>query len=197
MRILTACIALFIAAAVSVMAQTRTTGTTTTVDSSSGKKTTIYSTTISSEEDVTQRNNMIIINPLKFFIFYNLSYFHRISKTIVVGGGLQTPSLSDLSGFGANAEVRFHPSGKALRGFYIAPNASFNSLSKDGEGAEAVTVFSIGALVGWQWFPGDEFALGLGIGLDHYSDPEPNSANVFSSYRGTVPAFRFDVGYAW
>lgn len=199
MRTLTACIAVFIAGAICVSAQTRTTETTTSVDSSSGRTTTTYSTTIKSEEDVTPRSSMIVINPLKFFLFYNLSYFHRLSNVIVVGGGLQTPTPSEISGFGVNAEVRFHPSGRALRGFYIAPNISYNNLSGDDDSDGSVSVFSIGALAGWQWFPGDDFAIGLGIGVDHYSvsATEGSDVDFFSSYDGLVPALRFDLGYAW
>ena len=38
---------------------------------------TVYteSTIISTSEDITPREDMIVINPLKFFVFYNLTYF--------------------------------------------------------------------------------------------------------------------------
>lgn len=69
----------------------------------------------------------MIVSPLKIFLFYNLSYFRRLSSNVVVGGGAQIPTLAGLIGFGVNAEMRFHPSGKAMRGFYIAPNVSYGS----------------------------------------------------------------------
>jgi len=50
---------------------------------------------------------MIIVNPLKFLLFYNISYFHKLSNQVAIGGGVQMPTISGLNGFGANAEVRF------------------------------------------------------------------------------------------
>lgn len=166
-----------------------------TVDPETGD--TIYTEVIiiSSTEDITPRNNMIVINPLKFLLFYNISYFHKLSDNTVIGGGIQIPTLSGITGFGVNAEVRFHPSGKNLRGFYFAPNISYNNLSGDDEGDESVSITSIGGLLGWQWFPGDQFAIGLGIGVDYYFFSGED--NDFSDINGTAPALRFDIGYAW
>jgi hypothetical protein len=138
---------------------------------------------------------MIVINPLKFLLFYNISYFHKISDKSVIGGGIQMPTISGVDGFGVNAEIRFHPSGKNLRGFYFAPNISYNSLSGNDEGDESVSITSVGGLVGWQWFPGDQFAIGLGIGVDYYFFSGED--DDFSDIDGTAPALRFDIGYAW
>lgn len=159
---------------------------------------TVYteSTIISTSEDITPKNDMIVINPLKFFIFYNLSYFHKISDNAAIGGGLQIPTIHGLGGFGINAEARLYPSGKTLRGFYIAPNISFNRLTVDGTNS-GTSAFSFGALVGWQWFPGDDFAIGLGIGIDYYTGSVDKKNDDFSNYSGSVPAVRFDIGYAW
>ena len=190
------------------IAQEKKVETRTEIDSVTGQRKVITAETISTTEDITPRQHMLVINPLKFFWMYNLSYYTRIDKSMVVGGGLQMPAISGFNGWGANAEVRFHPSGKAMRGFYVAPNVSYNSLSTDfsdfgGDGSDELTssAISVGALVGWQWFPGDDFAIGLGIGVDYYfltadaNDSEGN--NAFDSYDGTFPALRFDIGYAW
>jgi len=152
---------------------------------------------ISTTEDITPRNSMIIINPLKFLLFYNISYFHKISDHTVIGGGIQMPTISGIEGFGVNAEVRFHPSGKNLRGFYFAPNISYNNLSGDDEGDESVSITSVGGLIGWQWFLGDQFAMGLGIGVDYYFFSGDDDDDDFSDINGTAPALRFDIGYAW
>ncbi|MBK7104626.1 MAG: hypothetical protein IPH62_05030 [Ignavibacteriae bacterium] len=153
------------------------------------------STIVSNSEDITPREDMIVVNPLKFFIFYNLSYFHKISDKVALGGGLQIPTISGLGGFGINLESRIYPSGKTLRGFYIAPNISYNRLTvNEGSGTSA---FSIGALVGWQWFPGDDFAIGLGIGFDYYTGSVDDNNDDYANYSGSVPAVRFDIGYAW
>jgi len=195
--------------------QTKTVETTTTRDTVTGKTTTTVDTIISETEDIRRINNMITINPLKFFVFYNLTYYRALSPFIAVGAGLQMPTLHEFGGFGASAEMRFYPSGKALRGFYIAPNVSYNRLTYsyafptyDNNGnytgspsvSAAMNVSTVGVLLGWQWFPGDEFAIGLGIGVDDYFV----SGNVggdyidFGSYsNGAAPALRFDIGYAW
>lgn len=180
----------------STYSQVRTEETKKAVDAKTGDTTVTQSVIISKSEDITPRNNMIVINPLKFFLFYNISFFHKISQNLGIGGGIQIPTLSGLNGFGVNAEMRLYPSGKTLRGFYFAPNISYNSLSGEHSNT-TTTAFSVGGLVGWQWFPGDDFAIGLGIGIDYYTGSNSNSGDDFGSYNGTVPAVRFDIGYAW
>ena len=159
---------------------------------------TVYSesTIITTSEDITPREDMIVINPLKFFIFYNLTYFHKVSDKVALGGGIQIPTIGGLGGFGVNAEARIYPSGKTLRGFYVAPNISYNNLTVNNSNS-SVSAFSLGALVGWQWFPGDDFAIGLGIGFDYYTGSVDDIDNDFGNYSGSVPAVRFDIGYAW
>lgn len=177
-----------------LVAQVRTTETRTSVDSTKGDTTVTKSVIISESEDITPRTSMIVLNPLKFFLFYNLSYYHRLSAATAVGVGFQVPTISGIDGFGVNAEVRLYPSRKSLRGFYLAPNFSANSL-KSGKVKSSPT--SAGVLVGWQWFPGDEFAMGLGIGMDYYFGSVSDDDEDFGRYDGTAPALRFDIGYAW
>jgi len=175
---------------VSLTAQVITKEKKKTVNTATGDTVYTESTVISTSEDITPRNDMIVINPLKFFLFYNVSYYHKISDKVALGGGFQIPTIKGLGGIGVNAELRYYPSGKTLRGFYFAPNTSYNRLSVSDEPASAG---SIGVLIGWQWFPGDDFAIGLGIGIDYYTGENSEFPNI----SGTVPAIRFDVGYAW
>jgi hypothetical protein len=167
-----------------------------TIDPVTGDTVFTESVIISQSEDITPRNNIIIVNPLKFLLFYNISYFHKINDGTAIGGGIQIPTLSGINGFGINAEARFYPSGKNLKGFYLSPNFSYNNLSSE-HSDNSVSISSIGGLIGWQWFPGEQFAIGLGIGVDYYffkgSDPEDD----FGKINGTAPALRFDIGYAW
>lgn len=165
-----------------------------TIDPETGDTIYTEAVIISTTEDITPRNSMIVINPLKFLLFYNLSYFHKISDHTVIGGGIQIPTLSGIDGFGINAELRFHPSGKNLRGFYFAPNISYNHITG---GDFSTSPFSIGALLGWQWFPGDQFAMGLGIGVDYYFGSISDENENFGNYDGAAPLLRFDIGYAW
>ena len=167
-----------------------------TIDPETGDTIYTESVIISETEDITPRSSLIVINPLKFLLFYNISYFHKISDGAAIGGGIQFPTPKGISGFGVNAEVRFYPTGKNLRGFYVAPNFSYNSLTED-ETNETLSITSAGGLVGWQWFPGDQFALGLGIGADYYFFTDESANEDFDSYDGFAPALRFDIGYAW
>lgn len=165
-----------------------------TIDPQTGDTIFITSVIVSQSEDITTRNSMIVINPLKFLVFYNISYFQKINDGAAIGVGLQMPTISGVNGFGVNAEARFYPKGNNLRGFYFAPNFSYNNLTEEGDN-ENVSITSAGGLVGWQWFPGEQFAMGLGIGVDYYFF----SGNVddFEDYNGFAPALRFDIGFAW
>jgi hypothetical protein len=137
---------------------------------------------------------MIVINPLKFLVFYNISYFQKLNESTAIGVGLQMPTISGVNGFGVNAEARFYPKGNNLRGFYLAPNFSYNNLTEEGDN-ENVSITSAGGLVGWQWFPGEQFAMGLGIGVDYYFFS--GNSDDFEDYNGFAPALRFDIGFAW
>jgi len=165
-----------------------------TIDPETGDTIFTQSVIISEYQDITPRNSMLVINPLKFFLFYNISYFHKINDGAAIGVGIQMPTISGVNGFGFNAEARLYPNGNNLRGFYFAPNFSYNNLTDEGDNENAV-ITSIGGLVGWQWFPGDQFAMGLGIGVDYYFFSGDDAD--FNDLNGFAPAIRFDIGYAW
>ena len=164
-----------------------------TVTEQKGDTTITKSVILTESEDITPRHHMIIVNPLKFIFFYNISYVQRISPAIALGVGVQSPTPAGINGIGFNAEARFHPSAKTLRGFYFAPNISYNRLW--GENSDdAVSALSVGGLIGWQWFVGDDFAIGLGIGIDYYF-LSASEDDDFGKYDGTAPGLRFDIGY--
>ena len=179
---------------ITVVAQVKTTEEKVSVDKETGDTTRISSVSIATIEDVTPRNDLIVINPLKFLLFYNLSYFHKFSENVIFGGGFQVPTISGIDGVGLNAELRLYPKGNNMRGFYVAPNFSYNHLSVDEVSSDPI---SLGVLVGWQWFPGDQFAMGLGIGVDHYFGSISDDDEDFGNYDGFAPALRFDIGFAW
>ncbi len=175
-----------------LLAQVKTDEKKMVINKVTGDTTYTESVIISESEDITPRNSMITINVLKFFFFYNISYYHKVSESVVIGAGMQTPTFGGMSGLGLNVEVRLHPKGKNMRGFYVAPNVSYTSIKFDN--SSATNIYSIGGLFGWQWFPGDDFAMGLGLGVDYYFGSHDNSSSEFD---GTAPALRFDIGYAW
>ena len=61
------------------LSQVRTEETRTSVDTVSGASTVTRSVIISHSEDITPRSEMIVVNPLKFFLFYNISYYRSLS----------------------------------------------------------------------------------------------------------------------
>ncbi|MEP7233948.1 MAG: hypothetical protein ABI778_01510 [Ignavibacteriota bacterium] len=166
-------------------------------DSASGITRTTKIQTDRDDEPEVAIKNMLAINPLEFIFFWNLSYYHAVTDVVGVGIGLRLPSISVIHGFGASLEARIHPSGKALRRFYVAPNFAYNHLTV-GTGADevALNTSSIGLLLGWQWFVGDAFAIGLGAGFDHFFGDVSTNADL-ATFSGNLPALRFDIGYGW
>lgn len=82
-----------------------------------------------------------------------------------IGRGIQIPTLSDLNGFGENVGPLSCTSGKTYRSFYFGPNGSFKYPS--GDNSDVPTpLLSFCGLIGWQWFLGDDLAIGLDIGMN-------------------------------
>lgn len=197
-------------AASSQTKRVESTTTETKADTANGKVVTNSTvTTVSTSEDITPRRHMISSDPFKFWLFYNMSYYHAITPNIVVGGGFQTPTaLADreISGFGVNLEGRYYIGGKPFRGFHINPTISFNSISYerfdwDASSTERVkdTPFSIGLLMGWHWYPWDEFGTQVAFGADYNINgtTEEDLLGLGSHKEGIVPTGRFTVGYSW
>ena len=79
-----------------------------TVDPGTGDTLFTTSVIVSQSEDITPRSSMIVINPLKFLLFYNISYFYKLSDGAAIRGGIQIPTPSVIRGFDVNAEVRIY-----------------------------------------------------------------------------------------
>ncbi|MFQ5568307.1 MAG: hypothetical protein ACE5G0_01445 [Rhodothermales bacterium] len=177
------------AATNTALGQKRTVETRTPVDSTT-------SVIVSETEDITPRKHALMVNPLEFFLFYNLTYYHSISPSVAIGAGFRVPTIKALDGAGVHAEARFYPSKRSLKGFYIAPKASINRFTED-DGNDSVTASSLGIRAGWQWFVGRDFSIGFGLGIDHYVLSGSSDDDDFDSVSGNVPALRFNIGYAW
>jgi hypothetical protein len=213
MKIFCTLMAILFALTVAASAQTKRVESTTTetmADTAGGKVTTNSTvTTVSTTEDITPRRHMISSDPFKFWVFYNMSYYHAITNNIVVGGGIQTPTaLADreISGFGVNLEGRYYIGGKPFRGFHINPVLSVNSISYERYDWEAAgnervhdTPITFGVLMGWHWYPWDEFGTQIAFGADYNISPtsEENLLGMGSHKKGIIPTAHFTVGYSW
>ena len=188
------------------------TETQTQVDSTSGKTTTVSTvTSVATTEDITPRKHMLSSDPIKFWQFYNISYYQAISPQIVVGGGIMLPTAlgdHDMTGFGFNLESRFYLSGKPFRGFHLNPILSFNSITYDsyywdsqGPGNTKIhdTQVSLGLMMGWHWYPWEEFGTQIAFGADYNfsATTEDGILGLGSDKKGVVPAARFTIGYSW
>src|SRR4030042_1779920 len=91
--VLVACICLFQTA----VSQVRTEEKKKTVTEQKGDTTITQSVIVTESEDITPRHHMIVVNPLKFLLFYNISYYQRISPTVAIGAGVQSPTLAGIN----------------------------------------------------------------------------------------------------
>ncbi len=193
---------------VSARAQTEVKQHTVSIDSATGKTTVSDETIIKKEEDITPYTDMVNINPLKFFIAYNMTWYHKIANNAAVGIGAEFGALHENTAWGMNAEFRFYPSKKSMHGFYFAPNISYVQATNvdyyfyDGYGSYTARTMTAGMLLGWQWFPGSDFSIGLALGADAYIPLNTSHADSYDLLggiygSGVYPAIRFDIGYAW
>jgi hypothetical protein len=211
-------------AATCASAQVRNEETITTTDTT-GRTTTVSVTTISKTEDITPRTDVILMSPFEFLRYYNISYLHSISPNMAVGGGFRLAhDLSDEFdapiSFGLTLEGRFYPGKKGVKGFYLAPNAAVSWLSETysvqdwdpqtgrtnwHENSVTGMAFTIGLMSGWQFFPWEEMTMGVGLGFEHNILATSSTVTIgtdqyepFFDFNGrTLPAVRFDIGYAW
>lgn len=190
------------------------------IDSATGKRTVTTTTIVKTVEDISPYTDILNINPLKFFIAYNLNWVHKLSANTAFGVGAEIGYswINELEGttWGVLGEFRYYPSKKSLHGFYVAPNFSYtqtNNLYYSTYDASTATLtsgtytqqmLSLGILAGWQWFPADNFSMGLALGVDDYI-PLNQKGNEYEDFnllggmygKGTSPTIRFDLGYAW
>jgi hypothetical protein len=213
MKIFCTLIALLLGLTAAASSQTKRVESTTTetkADTTDGKVVTNSTvTTVATSEDITPRHHMISSDPFKFWLYYNVSYYYAITPHIVVGGGIQTPTAlpdREISGFGVNLEGRFYLGGKPFRGFHINPVLSINTLTYerydwDASGNERITdtPVSLGLLMGWHWYPWDEFGTQIAFGADYNfsATSEEGLLGLGSHKEGIIPTARFTVGYSW
>ncbi len=154
------------------------------------KRTPIDSTTTIVEiEDITPRHRILIVNPIRFFVLYNLAYYQSVSPGLALGAGLQIPAFDEIDGVIVQAEARFYPGKRGLKGFYLGSNLWIDSVTSDDDDARV----ELAVIAGWQWFSGKDFGIGFGLG----AAVDLTDNDGFEFYDGHRPVVRFNIGYAF
>ncbi len=209
--------AILIATATPLLSQEKTTEETTTesqtiVDSASGKVITRERTErVATREDLTYHRDMIYLDPWKFASLFNVGYQRALSRTITVGGVIQSPSqLTNRSGFGIIAEGRFYPGESPFRSFHVGANISYNYIREqfgfdtlDPFIDRTLTPLALGVVFGWHWYSWDDFGVEFAFGGDFVfngediRDPNPGDYFMVNNIDGLTPSFRMQFSYAW
>ncbi len=157
------------------------------------KRTPVDSTTtivVTETEDITPRHRILIVNPIRFFVLYNVAYYQTVAPGLALGAGLQIPAFDEIDGVIVQAEARFYPRKRGLKGFYLGSNLWIDSVTSDDDDARV----ELAVVAGWQWFSGKDFGIGFGLGaaVDLTDD------DGFGFYDGGHrPVVRFNIGYAF
>jgi hypothetical protein len=159
---------------------------------------TVTSTSAEAPEAVRRKWNTLIFTDFYTDIFQgNISYLTRMGDHFGVGGGLRVPTLATERGVGLEAEARWYPGKRALAGFYVAPNFTFNLYSyKHDTVSYSANAFSAGLMIGYEWIFAGGFAVGAGFGADYYM-MDHTATYIVREDGGINPAIRFDLGWAW
>jgi hypothetical protein len=139
--------------------------------------------------------NMISVNPLRYFDFYEASYYRKISCSGIIGMEAMVPSESDISGWGAALEYRHYFFHNAFPGFYLAPRAAYHDLKSEKTKKEK-SLFTVAFIAGWQFVFSDTWTLGAGFGIEVLGKEEEDKPE-YDRYSGTAPFLRLELGLLW
>ncbi len=115
--------------------------------------------------------------------------YQTVAPGLALGAGLQIPAFDEIDGVIVQAEARFYPGKRGLKGFYLGSNLWIDSVTSDDDDARV----ELAVVAGWQWFSGKDFGIGFGLGaaVDLTDDDD------FEFYDGHRPVVRFNIGYAF
>ncbi|MCS6807239.1 MAG: hypothetical protein RML40_06470 [Bacteroidota bacterium] len=162
------------------------------------------------------KQNLVSMDLLRFLGFFNISYTRALTPALSLCALLETPSnlitgfAYRESGIGVRLEARYNFSQKNLVGIFLAPVVGFNT-STFGTPSGSETFFTttwtaLGAMVGYQFAPFlglPEILFGVGVGAEYnIISSVINTRNLPSGLEpatvsGTLPRFRFTIGYAF
>ncbi len=95
--------------------------------------------------------------------------------------------FDEIDGVIVQAEARFYPRKKGLKGFYLGSNLWIDSVTNDDHDARV----ELAVIAGWQWFSGKDFGIGFGLGA------AVDLTDGFEFYDGHRSVVRFNIGYAF
>lgn len=218
MKTIITAFALLVAGACLCTAQIKTseetrTETQTSVDSTTGKTVTTSSvTSVSQKADITPRQHMISMNPFKLITMFNLAYHYALTPMIAVGGEVDVPTAvmdNDMTGVMVDLDARIYFGKRPFQGFHLNPYLTVGTLSYRDPNAEILgndtapkvhdTPVALGMLMGWHWYPWDDFVTQLAVGAQYNltATAGENMTSLGSHKVGLWPAGRFTIGYSW
>lgn len=134
--------------------------------------------------------------------YLNLSYYHTFGAQHAAGayvGYLYHPVGDErITGYGLGLAYRYYPAGKALARFYYSPIVGVQRGEViRAEGRDPAVGILVSGMLGWQWFPEGNFAVGLAFGgriiLGGNDEEDPVIRDAF----GASPIITLDLGYGW
>jgi hypothetical protein len=132
--------------------------------------------------------------------YLNISYYRSFGAHHALGayiGYLYHPVGDErITGYGYGLSYRFYPAGKSLARFYYSPTIGLQQGEVVKQNRAPALGVLLSGIVGWQWFPQDKFAVGLGIGgrvILGGRDEDPVLRDAF----GGSAIITLDLGYGW
>lgn len=132
--------------------------------------------------------------------YLNVSYYRGFDSNHALGAyvGYLYHLVGDeqIAGYGFGLSYRYYPAGRAISRFYYSPTIGLQLGDVINGQKDRATGVLVSAMIGWQWFPEEIFAVGLGFGVRAILG-EGNSDPVISNAFGASPVITLDLGYGW
>ncbi len=131
--------------------------------------------------------------------FIDVSFYHALTGSDalgVLGGLIYYPfGHESVTGWAAALAYRFYPGRRALWRFYVSPMVGYQSASINPDTSASGPMAA--AVIGWQWFPEGNLAVGMGFGTRYaFGGSDSPSAEIRKTF-GFRPVLVFDMGYSW
>lgn len=157
-------------------------------------------TTTHTELKVIPRNAVMVNLGGLALDYLNLSYYRSLDSSNALGAyaGYLYHLIGDdrITGYGFGVSYRYYPAGRGLARFYYSPTIGIQLGDVvDDKRDQAVGVL-VSAMVGWQWFPEEVFAVGLGVGARAIFGRQQDDPVIGTAF-GATPVITLDLGYGW